>query len=163
MTSQGRTAITFTLSGRRYELTRTDVESRLADVAPDAIRKHAVRVNGIWFPAIQAFEVATGIPRSEFISHTARRHLAALGYEVAGDVEPRTSRTHGSGHLPPRRPAAALTGLRPRRRPPIGEEWHTEANVQAFLVTALVVRRVADPVGGQHRDEGARHRRDRRP
>jgi hypothetical protein len=65
--------------------------SRLAGVAPDAIRKHAVRVNDIWFPAIHAFAVATGIPRSEFISHTARRHLAALGYEVAGDVEPRTS------------------------------------------------------------------------
>ena len=42
-------------------------------------------------------------------------------------------------HLPPRRPAAALT--RPPRLSapaPIGEEWHTEANVQAFLVTALV-------------------------
>jgi hypothetical protein len=34
MTSQGRTAITFTLSDRRYELTRTDVESRFAGVAP---------------------------------------------------------------------------------------------------------------------------------
>jgi hypothetical protein len=136
MTSQGRTAITFTLSGRRYELTRTDAESRLAGVAPDAIRKHAVRVNDIWFPAIQAFEVATGIPRSEFISHTARRHLAALGYEVAGDVEPRTS--------PPmdRASTASAAGRSldeaSAAPAPIGEEWHTEANVQAFLVTALV-------------------------
>jgi len=72
-------------------LSREDVERRLADVTPDAIRKHAVRVNGSWFPVIQAFEVATGIPRSEFISHTARRHLSALGYEVAGDVEPRVT------------------------------------------------------------------------
>ena len=136
MTSQGRTAITFTLSGRRYELTRTDVESRLAGVAPDAIRKHAVRVNDIWFPAIQAFEVATGIPRSEFISHTARRHLAALGYEVAGDVEPRTS--------PPMDRASTASAAdrsldeASAAPAPIGEEWHTEANVQAFLVTALV-------------------------
>ena len=136
MTSRGRTAITFTLSGRRYELTRTDVESRLAGVAPDAIRKHAVRVNDIWFPAIQAFEVATGIPRSEFISHTARRHLAALGYEVAGDVEPRTS--------PPmdRATTASAAGCSldeaSAAPAPIGEEWHTEANGQAFLVTALV-------------------------
>jgi Holliday junction resolvase-like predicted endonuclease len=135
MTSQGRTAITFTLSGRRYELTRTDVESRLAGVAPDAIRKHAVRVNDIWFPAIQAFEVATGIPRSEFISHTARRHLAALGYEVAGDVEPhsppidRASTASAAGHSLDEASAAPA---------PMGEEWHTEANVQAFLVTALV-------------------------
>ena len=136
MTSQGRTAITFTLSGRRYERTRTDVESRLAGVAPDAIRKHTVRVNDIWFPAIQAFEVATGIPRSEFISHTARRHLAALGYEVAGDVEPHTS--------PPiyRASTASAAGRSldeaSAAPAPIGEEWHTEANVQAFLVTALV-------------------------
>jgi hypothetical protein len=35
--------------------------------------------------------VATAIPLSEFLSHTARRHLAALGYEVAGNVEPRAS------------------------------------------------------------------------
>jgi hypothetical protein len=87
--TQGRPSIRFILNGHRYELVREDVEQRLADVAPDAIRKHAVRVNGIWFPVIQAFEVATGIPRSEFMSNTARRHLAALGYEVTGEVEPR--------------------------------------------------------------------------
>ncbi|HRK48226.1 MAG TPA: hypothetical protein PK324_21535, partial [Nocardioides sp.] len=91
MTSQGRGTIQFTLNGQRYELAREDVEIRLTDVAPDAIRKHAVRINDTWYPAIQAFEVATGIPRSEFISHTARRHLAALGFEVAGNVEPRTT------------------------------------------------------------------------
>ena len=110
MTSQGRTAITFTLSGQRYELTRTDVESRLAGVAPDAIRKHAVRVNDIWFPAIQAFEVATGIPRSEFISqhrppapggtgvrgrrrcraaHRAHRRCDRRIYRLGGPPQPR--------------------------------------------------------------------------
>lgn len=44
MNSQGRASIRFTLNGQRCELSREDVESRLADVAPDAIRKHAVRV-----------------------------------------------------------------------------------------------------------------------
>src|SRR3546814_18162779 len=91
MSSQGRASIQFTLDGQRYELSREGVESRLLDVAPDAIRKHAVRVNDTWFPVIQAFEVATGIPRSELMSNTARRHLAALGYEVAGDIETRTT------------------------------------------------------------------------
>jgi hypothetical protein len=38
-------------------------------------------------------------------------------------------------------------------------EWHTEANVQALLVTALD-RRLAHPVGCQHSHQGARHRRD---
>ena len=82
MNSQGRAPIRFTLNGQRYELAREDVEARLSDVPPDVIRKHAVRINDTWYPAIQAFEVATGVPRSEFISHTARRHLAALGFTV---------------------------------------------------------------------------------
>lgn len=135
MTSQGRSAIAFTLNGQRYELTRTNVENRLAGVAPDTIRKHAVRVNDVWFPAIQAFEVATGIPRSEFISHTARRHLAVLGYEVAGDIQPRTS-------PPMDRASQASTARRTPDEPSsaptrASEEWHTEANVQSSLVTAL--------------------------
>ncbi|HEY9566334.1 MAG TPA: hypothetical protein VIR30_21435 [Nocardioides sp.] len=136
MSSQGRASIQFTLDGQRYELSREGVESRLLDVAPDAIRKHAVRVNDTWFPVIQAFEVATGIPRSEFMSNTARRHLAALGYEVAGDIETRTT-------PPADRPALATpSASRPPRRDPAtatepGGEWHTEANVQAALVTAL--------------------------
>lgn len=64
MERHGRRAIGFTLNGRRYELTRDVVAGRLGDVAPEVIRKHAVRVNDTWFPVIQAFEVATGIPRS---------------------------------------------------------------------------------------------------
>jgi hypothetical protein len=92
MENQGRALIRFTMNGHRYELARDEVESRLADVAPDAIRKHAVRVHGTWCPVIQAFETATGIPRSEFISHTARRHLAALGYEVtSGSADKRAA------------------------------------------------------------------------
>ena len=136
MSSQDRAAIRFTLNGQRHELTREDVEARLVDVAPDAIRKHAVRVNDTWFPAVQAFEVATGIPRSEFISHTARRHLAALGFEVAGDVEPRTTPLP-AGAAPS---AAAAPAARPAAAAPAelgAGEWHTEANVQAALVTAL--------------------------
>lgn len=132
MEPHGRAAIRFTLNGQRYELTREDVESRLTDVAPDAIRKHAVKVSGSWFPVIQAFEAATGIPRSQFISHTARRHLAALGYEVAGDVQPHAPLPTARGaQAPPATPG-------PRRETTdLAGEWHTEANIQAALVTAL--------------------------
>lgn len=119
-------------------MSRDDVEIRLAEVAPDAIRKHAVRVNDTWYPVIQAFEVATGIPRSEFMSNTARRHLAALGYEVAGKVDPRTE--------PPGVRAVFNSPATSVSRDPEGsgslvEEWHTEANVQAVLVTALAADR----------------------
>ncbi|MCR1782227.1 hypothetical protein KVF89_06755 [Nocardioides carbamazepini] len=134
METQGRASIRFTLNGQRHELSRDDVESRLADVAPDAIRKHAVMVNGSWFPVIQAFEVATGIPRSEFMSNTARRHLAALGYEIAGDVEPRTAPPVVHSAVTP---AAAASPRDPDEPAELAGEWHTEANVQASLVTAL--------------------------
>lgn len=134
MDTQGRASIRFTLNGHHYELARQDVESRLADVAPDAIRKHAVMVNGTWFPVIQAFEAATGIPRAEFMSNTARRHLATLGYEVAGNVEPRTELPAVRGAA--RSPAAAPAQDLEQPAVPSGE-WHTEANVQASLVTAL--------------------------
>lgn len=134
METQGRASIRFTLNGQRHELSRDDVESRLADVAPDAIRKHAVMVNGTWFPVIQAFEVATGIPRSEFMSNTARRHLAALGYEIAGDVEPRTAPPVVHSAV---KPAAAASPRDPEEPAGLAGEWHTEANVQASLVTAL--------------------------
>jgi hypothetical protein len=160
MESRGRAAITFTLNGRRYDLSREAVATELLGVAPEAIRKHAVRVNNIWFPVIQAFESATGIPRSDFISQTARRHLAALGYEVSGATQP-----HGNTMPSPETSAGPPThSNRPEvgPAPPVGE-WHTEANVQAALVTALGRRWLADSVGGQHCDQGARHRRDRLP
>jgi len=133
---KGSPSIRFILNGRRYELVREDVKQRLSDVAADAIRKHAVRINGIWFPVIQAFEVATGIPRSEFMSNTARRHLATLGYEVTGEVEPRAG-------LPAARAAFTPAGVPSRdinESAERSEEWHTEANVQASLV--------AGPAGG---------------
>lgn len=134
METQGRSSIRFTLNGRRYELSREDVQHRLADVAPDVIRKHAVMVNGIWFPVIHAFEVATGIPRSEFVSHTARRHLAALGYAVSGDVERHTAARQIRSH-PSASAAVSVQGGQALPRP--SESWHTEANIQASLVTAL--------------------------
>ena len=114
MSSQGRASIQFTLDGQRYELSREGVESRLLGVAPDAIRTHAVRVNDTWLPGIQAFEVATGIPRSETRT-TPPADRPAL-------ATPSASR-------PPRRDPATATEP--------GGEWHTEANVQAALVTAL--------------------------
>lgn len=134
MNNESRESIRFTLNGRRYELVRGDVEDRLAQLAPDVIRKHAVRVNDTWFPVIQAFEVGTGISRPEFTSYTARRHLAALGFVVSGGVEPRTPQPQ-----PQRHPAVTSSTLPPdgeKRSDPAGA-WHTEAQVQASLVTAL--------------------------
>ena len=48
---------------------------------------HAVRINDIWYPVRQAFGRATGLPGVEFTSHIARWHLAALGYQMQGQIE----------------------------------------------------------------------------
>lgn len=124
-------AIRFTLNGRQYGLSHSDVEARLAEVTPEVIRKHAVRINDTWFPVIQAFEVASGIPRSEYMSSTARRHLSSLGFEISGNVERRTPVPSPVAEGAPGRGTSHIREVHG------GGEWHTEANVQAALVTAL--------------------------
>ena len=115
----------FTVKGRRYELSRSVVEGRLTDAVPEPIYKHAVKINGRWFPVTQAFEAALNVPRMHFISDTARRHFAALGFEMRGE---RTSRIAPVADSPDK---TALTAR------PVTDEWFREANVQAAVVTAL--------------------------
>jgi len=122
-------AVRFTLNGRRHELSREQVDERLAGVVPDSIQKHAVRINGTWYPVRQGFGVATGLPGREFTSHIARRHLAALGYELHGEIEQRDAG-------PVRTPAGGLNQV--KERAGADESWHTETNVQAAVVTALI-------------------------
>lgn len=131
MDGPAKSVVTFTLNGARFVLDSGMVDSRLSGVLPEVVTKHAVRVNETWYPVMQAFEIVTGVKRSEFISHTARRHFAALGYELHGRVESRSSSSSGSGpEAPPRVSASTSTRA-------VAEEWHTEANVQAAVVTAL--------------------------
>jgi Holliday junction resolvase-like predicted endonuclease len=122
--------VRFTLNGSTHELLRADVEARLAGVEPEVVRTYAVRVNDAWFPVKQAFEVAIGVPRSEFISHTARRHLAALGFEVHGETDSHTAERAA----PAPRTASVASLVEIDRR---SEDWHSEANVQSAAVTAL--------------------------
>lgn len=76
----------FRLNGNTVELTADGVCSRLRDVEPEPVRQLGVRIDGRVYPVKQAFEAATGVNRREFISHTARRHLAALGFELVGEI-----------------------------------------------------------------------------
>lgn len=114
--------ICFLLNGVKYELHRHVVEDRLARHSPEPIQQYAVNVNGTWFPVKQALEVAIGVPRTQFISQTARRHLAKLGFEISG------------GNQMPVKAEAALS----RAPAPTEGDWHTEANTQATLVAWLV-------------------------
>ena len=74
---------------------------------PKAVREHAVLVDGEWFPVRQAFEAALGVPRAAFTSHTARRQLAGLGFEVRGEISARAP--------------ASSDAVRPRRTLPARE------------------------------------------
>lgn len=125
----GQVSIHFVLNGDGHELTREQVETQLRGVEPELVRKHAVRVNGTWYPVRQAFERAVGVSRLDFVSRTARRHLAALGFEIHGDIEPRITGSTVQRMLVPSS-LASPSGAD-------GECWHTEANVQAAVVTAL--------------------------
>lgn len=120
MPAQSLDVARFTLNGTRYELPRDQVEARLAEVTPETIHTHGIRVKQTWFPVMQAFEVALGIPRTSFNSHTARRHLSALGFEVSGEIAARTDPPGGRES----EPQAAV-------------EWFTEADVQAAVVSSL--------------------------
>lgn len=72
----------FTVGGHTIELSQQVVANRLQGVSPEAIRTHAVNVNGVWYPVKQAIEVATGITRADVISTEARRVFRNLGFEM---------------------------------------------------------------------------------
>ncbi|MFC7247618.1 hypothetical protein ACFQO7_34580 [Catellatospora aurea] len=78
----------FIHDGRPYEIDSDALVTRMSDVVPEAVRDHSVRGGGRLYPVKQVFAIATGLPRAQFTSHTARRHLAALGLAPAGFVSP---------------------------------------------------------------------------
>jgi Holliday junction resolvase-like predicted endonuclease len=138
--------IRFVLSGRSLELSRADVEQSLVAVVPGAIQKHAVKIGNVWFPVRQAFGAATGIAPTDFTSHTARRHLVSLGFELRGEIEARSNGVRQPTRESNSRSASAGTG---------DESWHTEASVQAAVVTWLVgqgwsILSVADTATREH-------------
>lgn len=110
----------FTLNGTAHDLTREQVVRRLEGVAPEPVREHGVRVGGSLYPMKQAFEVGLRVRREGFTSQTARRHLAALGFEIVstGAVVP----------SPPSRPVAA-----PSSDDSGAQGWPWEGRVQAVF------------------------------
>lgn len=72
----------FTVGGYHIELSRGLVEGKLQGALAEPVMKHAVSVNGSWYPVKQAIEMAAGIPRADVISTEARRVFRSLGFEV---------------------------------------------------------------------------------
>ena len=128
--TQGRrTMIRFTVSGHQVELTADDVRHRLRDISPEHVQQYSVQVGSRVYPVKQAFEAATGISRSAFTTQAARRHLAALGFEVRPDRagrRPQSSRVQRPGTVSTAGQSASIG------------DWHTEAKVQAMVVAHLL-------------------------
>ena len=123
----------FTLNGQQLELTAEDVQDRLRDVSPESVQQYGVKIGSMLFPVKQAFEGATGVPRRSFTTQVARRHLAALGFEVVvtGQRRPAAT-TQKSNRSSSGQPKPMVT------EPPVRDsDWHTEARVQAMVVAHL--------------------------
>jgi len=59
--ARGGEPVEFTLNGQRHELTADDVRRRLRGVAPEPVRRHAVRIGGVVYLVKQAFEAVTEV------------------------------------------------------------------------------------------------------
>ena len=118
----------FVLNGEAHALDRGSVERALADVDPEPVREHGVRVGGVVYPVKQAFAGATGVPRADFTSQTARRLLARLGFEVVGNTSPRPS----ISQMPVARSGAAVPTA-------VGDPhgWPWEGRVQSVFAAYL--------------------------
>jgi hypothetical protein len=116
--------IRFVLNGVAHQIEAAGVAARLRRVTPEAVREHGVRVGDQVYPVKQAFAVGCGVPRSQFTSQTAVRHLRALGFEVV-------SAPAANGPADSVRDAT-VTGV-----PGAAPDWPWEGAVQAAFVDLL--------------------------
>lgn len=80
----------FKLRGRRFELSRGEVEERLKGIEPKSVAKYHVRIGSKVYPPKQALSVAIKQSLVEFTTMDAARILKKLGFEVVGLEEAST-------------------------------------------------------------------------
>jgi hypothetical protein len=73
----------FVLKGETYDIDPAVARHRIKQTVPEAIQTHWVEIDGERWPVMQAFEVATGIPRRNYISHRALDLLRRLGFTTS--------------------------------------------------------------------------------
>lgn len=73
---------TRTVAGRQVEITAEGVVAALDGVQPEPLHTHYVVVGDRRYPPKQALEAVTGIDRSDFTTHHARRILQRAGLGV---------------------------------------------------------------------------------
>ncbi|MEV4539294.1 hypothetical protein AB0J82_36525 [Asanoa sp. NPDC049518] len=119
----------FVLNGVARDLDAETVITRLRQVVPEPVREHGVRVSGIVFPVKQAFERAVRVPRAEFTSHIALRHLRTLGFEIVSSTARPSS--------PDQQPSVALLGGTSTPLANAGSRWPWEGAVQQVFADLL--------------------------
>ena len=97
----------FIVNGQRFTATTQGVEEALHHVRPERVQAHGVRIGGTVYPVNQAFAIAFGLVRADFVSQTARRVFRKLGFAVTG---------------PEPGPTGEAAGLRRKRQVGIGPE-----------------------------------------
>lgn len=74
--------VQFTVRGQIHSLTREQVISGVKKAKPGLIQKHAVEIDGVFFPIKQAFGIVTKIDVLAFQTAEARRVFERLGFKV---------------------------------------------------------------------------------
>lgn len=68
------------VGGRDFDVSKEQVEEFMRGAEPEQIQKHAVEVNGEWFPPKQVLGHVTGWPRTTFTTMEAQRVLTRIGF-----------------------------------------------------------------------------------
>lgn len=134
---------TFTVAGRQVDMTPESVAAALRGVEPEPVQKHGVEVEGRLYPVVQALEAASGVPRADTRSATARRHLAALGMRLV-QVAPRT------GSTPQSAASSALPQSPPRQPGGVGSQgtWWEQMDSQSPQAVAGLDPATVPPAPG---------------
>ena len=122
----------FTIRGQRYSLTIDDVTAVADALPPERMQQLGVEVSGRVFPVKQILEAASGLSRSAFTSHEARRVLARLGLPLIGEPrlrEPSSVRT-ATHH-------SAAQARHDLARNPTARSWSWEGSVQDTFVEGI--------------------------
>ena len=141
----------FTLNGKRYSFTRSQVEKAVHNQPPRRIEKYKVSINGVYYPPKQVVERLTAQEPISFTTMDAQRILKKFGYvtetaypsDEVGSVEGRTlSEQYFEYYLQSNgyfqfefEPPLPGTTNRPDYRLTVGSE-HVILEVKQFLVSA---------------------------
>ncbi|WP_158726423.1 hypothetical protein [Tomitella fengzijianii] len=78
-----------TVDPRTTSASLSECIDAISQHAPEPVREHWCDVDGVRYPAKQAYQLLTGIPRSQFTSHQALRGLRSAGF-VTSEYRRRT-------------------------------------------------------------------------